>query len=68
VCQLVNSLSPPQYTYGLAVCAGKTGPCDGFPVPHTIITYLGVNSPVCFCTAEIDFCISFMWVEGRMVK
>ena len=68
MCQLVNSLSPPNYTYGLAVYAVKTGNHDGLPVPRTVITYLGVNSSVCFCTSEIDFCISFMWTEAMMVK
>ena len=64
----MNSLSPSHYTLGLAVCTGKTGPHDGLPLPPTIITYLGVNSPVCFCTSEIDFIISFMWAEAMMAK
>ena len=68
MCQLVNSLSSPHYTYGLAVYAGKTGPHHGLPLPPTVITYLGVNSPVCFCTSEIYFCVSFMWEEAMMVK
>jgi hypothetical protein len=68
VCQLVNSLSPPHYVYVLAVYGGKTGPHDGLPLPPAIITYFGVNSPVCFCTSKIDFCISVMWAEAMMVK
>lgn len=68
MCQIVNSVSSPHCTYGMAVNAGKTGPHDGSPPPPTIITCLGVNSPVCFCTSEIDFCISFMWAEAIMVR
>jgi Superfamily II DNA and RNA helicases len=49
----------------MAVYAGKTDPHDGLPLPPTIITYLGLNSPVSFCTSEIDFCISFMWAEAE---
>lgn len=68
MCLIWNSVSPPHCTCGLAVDAEKAGLHDGSLLPLTIITYLGVNNPVCFRTSEIDFCIFCMSAEVVMVK